>query len=178
MHNSKKLFAISVNHTNPDQHVRTKVKTFRYPRGVWGASPHKPKNVLKKSTEMKAFPLRRDFCFTLQGSLDPQNYELAPKSLKIITSAPQLPENIKPFSPDPQNPWGPLFPAQGTSSYLHAPIRRTAHLFSVIPANDRNESMFGHRNFPIRERGSILGPLLGPSTRGNCDNHSRTQSNI
>ena len=29
------------------------------------------------------------------------------KSLKIITSAPQLPENKQPFSPDPQNPWGP-----------------------------------------------------------------------
>ena len=68
---------------------------------------------------------------------------------------------------------GSLFPAQGTSSYFNAPIRRTAHLFSVIPANDRNESMFGHRNFPCRERGSILGPLLGSSIRGNCDNHSR-----
>ena len=35
---------------------------------------------LKKSNEMKAFPLRWDFFITfLQGSLDPQNYELAPQ---------------------------------------------------------------------------------------------------
>ena len=34
---------------------------------------------------------------------------LLPKFLKIIISAPQLPENKKKsFSPDPQNPWGPL----------------------------------------------------------------------
>ena len=33
---------------------------------------------------------------------------LFPKSLKIITSAPQLPENEESFSPDPQNPWGPI----------------------------------------------------------------------
>ena len=32
---------------------------------------------------------------------------LLPKSLKTITRAPQLPENKGPFSPDPQNPWGP-----------------------------------------------------------------------
>ena len=43
---------------------------------------------------MKAFPLRWDFFFTLlQGSLNPQNYELAPQIPEIITSAPQLPEN-------------------------------------------------------------------------------------
>ena len=33
---------------------------------------------------------------------------LLPRSLKIMTSAPQLPENKYPFSPDPQNPWGPM----------------------------------------------------------------------
>ena len=32
---------------------------------------------------------------------------LLPSSHKIITSAPQLPENKQPFSPDPQSPWGP-----------------------------------------------------------------------
>ena len=37
----------------------------------------------------------------------PKTMSLLPKSLKIITSAPQLPENKYPFSPDPQNPWGP-----------------------------------------------------------------------
>ena len=30
-----------------------------------------------------------------------------PRSLKIITSASQLPENKYPLSPDPQNPWAP-----------------------------------------------------------------------
>ena len=42
---------------------------------------------------MKVFPLRSDFFSILQGSLNPQNISLLPKSLKIITSAPQLPEN-------------------------------------------------------------------------------------
>ena len=32
---------------------------------------------------------------------------LLPISPKIIISALQLPENKQPFSPDPQNPWGP-----------------------------------------------------------------------
>ena len=41
---------------------------------------------------MEAFPLFFFFAFW-QGSLDPQNYELAPNSPKIITSAPLIPEN-------------------------------------------------------------------------------------
>ena len=44
---------------------------------------------------------------------------------------------------------------------LNVPIRMTMHLFSVIPAIDTRESVFGHRNFPRRERGSNLG-LLAP----------------
>ena len=32
---------------------------------------------------------------------------LLPSSPKIIASAPQIPENNWPFSPDPENPWGP-----------------------------------------------------------------------
>ena len=36
-------------------------------------------------------------------------------------------------------------PAQG--SPVNVPIRRTAHLSSVIPANDTKESIVGHRNF-------------------------------
>ena len=39
------------------------------------------------------------------------------------------------------------------------PIRRTSHLSSAIPANDTQESVFGHRNCPRRERGSNLVPL-------------------
>ena len=38
---------------------------------------------------------------------------------------------------------------------VNVPIRRTAHLFSVVPTNDTKESMFGHRNVS----GSNLGPL-------------------
>ena len=33
---------------------------------------------------------------------------LLPRSPEIITSAPQLPEKKYPFSPGPQNPWGPV----------------------------------------------------------------------
>ena len=33
------------------------------------------------------------------------------------------------------------------------------HLASVISANDTTESVFGHRKFSRRERGSNLGPL-------------------
>ena len=40
---------------------------------------------------------------------------------------------------------------------VNVPIWRTMHLSSVIPANDTRESVFGHRNFPRRERGSNLG---------------------
>ena len=35
----------------------------------------------------------------------PKIMSLLPSSPKIITRAPQLPENKQPFSPDPQNPW-------------------------------------------------------------------------
>ena len=33
-----------------------------------------------------------------------------------------------------------------TFPLLYVPFQRTAHLFSVIPANDTMESMFGHQN--------------------------------
>ena len=33
---------------------------------------------------------------------------------------------------------------------VNVPIRRTAHLSSVIPANDTKESVFEHQNFPRR----------------------------
>ena len=33
-----------------------------------------------------------------------------------------------------------------TGPPVNVPIQRTAHLFSVIPANDIRESMFGHKN--------------------------------
>ena len=46
--------------------------------------------------------------------------------------------------------WGPP---------VNVPIRRTAHCFHVIPANDTNESVFGHRKFPCLSLGSIPVPL-------------------
>ena len=36
---------------------------------------------------------------------------------------------------------------------VNVPIRRTAHLISVIPENDTKESMFGHQNFSSLARG-------------------------
>ena len=43
---------------------------------------------------------------------------------------------------------------------ITVPIRRTAHLLSsIIPDNDTREIVFGHRNYPPRERGLNLGPL-------------------
>ena len=74
-----------------------KVNTLRFPKGGLGASPQKPKIFVKKSNETKAFPLRWDclnyISYFWQGSLIPKTMSLLPKSLKIITSASQLPEN-------------------------------------------------------------------------------------
>ena len=60
-------------------------------------------------------------------------------------------------------PYGSLICTRGDSLHrghpVNIPIRRTMHLSGVIPANDTRESMFGHRNFPRRVRGSNLGPL-------------------
>ena len=43
---------------------------------MWGASPPEAEEIFKKSNKMEAFPY---FFFAfLQGSLDPQNDELAP----------------------------------------------------------------------------------------------------
>ena len=44
--------------------------------GVWGASPPKAEEILKNQTKWRLF-----LCFFAfwQGSLDPQNYELAPQ---------------------------------------------------------------------------------------------------
>ena len=42
---------------------------------------------------------------------------------------------------------------------VNFPIQRTAHCIHVMPANDTNESMFGHRKFPCISLGSIKVPL-------------------
>ena len=47
---------MSVINTNLDQHLSTKVNTFRYPVG--GGLGGSQRIFLKKSNEMKAFPLR------------------------------------------------------------------------------------------------------------------------
>ena len=55
-------------------YVRNGIKTA-FGRGVWGASTPEAEEIFKKSNKMEAFPL---FFAFWQGSLDPQNYELAP----------------------------------------------------------------------------------------------------
>ena len=45
--------------------------------------------------------------YFLHVLLNPSNYEVLPRSLKVITSASQLPEDKQPLSPDPQYLWEP-----------------------------------------------------------------------
>ena len=55
--------------------------------------------------------------------------------------------------------------------WVNVSIRWTTHLFSVIPASDTKESMFGHRKF----FSSVAGIESGTSsTRGQCANHQAT----
>ena len=51
---------------------------------------------------------------------------------------------------------------------VNVPIQRTAHLFSVIPANDNKESVFRHLNFSSL-RGGIEPRTF--CTRDKCTNH-------
>ena len=62
--------------------------------------------------------------------------------------------------------WGWLSRHRGPPA--NVPIRRTAHLFSVILANDTKESMFGHRNFSSPAAG--MEPMTS-STEDQCFNH-------
>ena len=75
---------------NLDEHVIRKMNTFRIYKGVWGASPPEAEEFFKKSNKMEAFPY-----FLLFGKAPyiPKIMSLLPSSPKIITSAPQLPEN-------------------------------------------------------------------------------------
>ena len=52
-----------------------KINTFRIYKGMLGASPPEAEEFFKKSNKMEAFPF---FFAFWQGSLYPQNYELAP----------------------------------------------------------------------------------------------------
>ena len=60
---------------NIDEHVSMKINTFRIHKAGLGASPPEAEEIFKKSNKMEAFPYL--FAFW-QGSLNPQNYELAP----------------------------------------------------------------------------------------------------
>ena len=70
------LIAIFVSQTNPDEHVSLKINKFIIYKGVWGEPPPPPQaeEIFKKSNKMEAFPYFFPFW---QGSLYPQNYELA-----------------------------------------------------------------------------------------------------
>ena len=70
--NKKTFIAIFLSQINLDEHVSTKTNTFRIYKG--GVS-QKQKKFKKKSNKMEAFPY---FLAVRQGSLYPQNYELAP----------------------------------------------------------------------------------------------------
>ena len=71
------LIAIILSQINLDEHVSTKINTFRINKGeICCASPPEAEENFKKSNKMEAFPY---FSFAFwQGSLYPQNYELAP----------------------------------------------------------------------------------------------------
>ena len=51
-------------------------------------------------------------------------------------------------------------------------------LSSVIPANKTGESVFGHRNFPRRERGSNLGPLAPEASAYPLSYHQNHARNV
>ena len=70
------FITIFLSHINLDEHVSTKINTFRIYKGGLGASPSEAEEIFKKSNKMEAFP--HFFCAIWQGSLYPQNYELAP----------------------------------------------------------------------------------------------------
>ena len=52
------------------------------------------------------------------------------------------------------------------------------HLSSVIPANDAREFVFAHRNFPRREQGSNLGPIVQEASAKPLSYHALTTTNI
>ena len=56
-----------------------------------------------------------------------------------------------------------------TGPPVNVPIQRTAHLFSVIPANDAKESMFGHQNVSSPAAGIKPDNLAAEASM--CANH-------
>ena len=71
----EKLNAIFLSQINLYEAVSTKINTFRNYKGGLGASPPEAEENFKKSYKMETFPYFFSFW---QGSLNPQNYELAP----------------------------------------------------------------------------------------------------
>ena len=69
------LIAIFLSQINNAEHVSTEITTFRSYKGGLGASPPEAEEFFKKSNKMEAFPY---FFAFWKGSLNPQNYELAP----------------------------------------------------------------------------------------------------
>ena len=88
---------------NSEKHAGTKINTFTCYKGGGGILKFK-----KMKQNGGIFFKERFFkiYFTLFGRAPyiPKAISLLPSSLKIITSAPQLPENKKPLSPDAQIP--------------------------------------------------------------------------
>ena len=85
------LIAKLLSQTNPDEHVSMKINTCRIYKGGWGLAPQKQTNFKKKNqTKWRLFLI-----FFLFGKAPyiPKIMNLLPSSPKIITSAPQLPEN-------------------------------------------------------------------------------------
>ena len=74
------LIAIFLSQINLDEHVSMKINTFRIYKGVWGgAIPPEADEILKKIKQNEGFSLFYFYFFAFwQGSLYPQNYELAP----------------------------------------------------------------------------------------------------
>ena len=62
--------------TNIDVHAYLKLFDLELKRGVWGAIPPEAEEFLKNQTKWRLFLY---FFAFWQGSLDPQNYKLAPQ---------------------------------------------------------------------------------------------------
>ena len=70
------LIAIFLSQINENEHVSAKINTIRvYKAGSGWLAPRSRRIFFKKSNKMEAFPI---FFAFRQGSLYPQNYELAP----------------------------------------------------------------------------------------------------
>ena len=89
------LIAIFLSPTNLDEHVRMKINTFRIYKGGLGGGGGGAEEIFEKSNKMEAFPYYFFFFFLLFGKAPyiPKIMSLLPSPPKIITSAPQLPEN-------------------------------------------------------------------------------------